>query len=812
MAKNIKGITVEIGGDTTKLGKAIQSVDQDTRGLQKELRGVNTLLKYDPKNVTLLQQKQELLTKSVEGTREKLNTLKDAQVQVQEQFDKGEITEEQYRDFQREIAFTEQKLKTYETQLGEVSKEHRTLEQSLDMTSEKMKKVGGTMQDVGGEMTKKLSVPLLAIAGLATKVGIDFEKSMSEVQAVSGATEEQMIALEASAREAGATTDKSASESAEALKYMALAGWSVEQSQSALLPILKLSSASSMELGRTSDLVTDTMSVLGLGTDDLSGYLDILAQTSRNSNTDVDMLGEAFLSVGGKLTMLGVDAEEGAVALGILANNGIKGSEAGTGLNAVLTNLTAPTGRAKTALDELGISAFDQNGEFIGIEETLGLVENATKGMTQEQQNSYLSMIAGKEHAKTLNALMSGLGGGFEDLGVKVGGADGALNDMYDTATNNTKGSLDNLSSAVEELGLTIFENLKPAIDFVVGILQKLIDWLNNLSPRMKQVVVIVGMIVASIGPLLMIIGTLVIWFGAVVGAMGKIMVVVKAVGVAFTAFTSGALAPVIAVIAGVVIAVIAIIAIIKNWGAITTWLSNLWGGFITWFKNIFGGFKNWVVTLFTGMGSGLMGAITGIPARVMGVFNSIKDKILTPLRNINLGTIGRDIMMGLVGGITNSIGAVTDVVKNVAGSIAGGFKKFLGIKSPSRLMRDAVGKMIPQGIAVGIEADTGDALNAVDDMNKKMMIANDVERMGLMGGNSTGSQISKMSETASGSTNNLNAKIDNLVGTINKMIATGGQNYQIVLDDGTLVGALAPEMDRALGLEQRKRNRGIGK
>ncbi|NMA48672.1 MAG: phage tail tape measure protein, partial [Tissierellia bacterium] len=209
--------------------------------------------------------------------------------------------------------------------LGEIKSELDGMKTKFEDT---FKSVGKKMSDVGGSLTKKVTLPIVGVGAAASKLGIDFDASMSEVQAVTGATAEEMEVLEKAARDAGATTNKSAKDAADGLKYMGLAGWSVEESQRALMPMLKLSSAGNMELGRTSDLVTDSMSALGLGIDDIDSYLDILAQTSRNSNTDIDALGEAFVQVGGRLNLLGVDTSEAAVALGILGDNGIKGSEA----------------------------------------------------------------------------------------------------------------------------------------------------------------------------------------------------------------------------------------------------------------------------------------------------------------------------------------------------------------------------------------------------------------------------------------------------------------------------------------------------
>lgn len=605
--RNIRGISIEIGGDTTKLENSLKTVYQKSTDLTRELRSVDRALKFNPKNVELTSQKQKILTEQVDNTRKRLNELRSAQAEVTRQYEAGEIDAGQYRSFQRELVETESILKTYERQLSEVSDKHKIFGKAMEEVGGKVQGVGNKIKDAGGkissvgrDLTMKLTTPIVGIGAAASKLGIDFEKSMSEVQAVSGATGEELEQLEKAARDAGATTDKSARDAADALQYMALAGWDVENSQQALMPILKLSSAANMELGRTSDLVTDTMSVLGLEIDDLEGYLDVLAQTSRNSNTDVDQLGESFLVVGGKLTQLGVEVEEGAVALGLLADNGIKGSEAGRGLNAILTNLTAPTGRAKKALEELGISAFDSNGEFIGIEETLQLVANATDGMTQEQQNLYLSMIAGKEHGKTLNALMGELGGGFDNLSGKVSGADGALEEMYDTATDNTMGAINNLRSAIEELGLKIFENLQPAIEKAVEFTQELTDKFNALTPEQQENIVKIGLMVAAIGPLILITGKVIAVFGSLVVGLGKVIVIagklITAVG-GIVSFLGGPLTLAIGAAIGVGV------LLYKNWDAVKIkavalkdGAINAWNQLTTTTKNKFNEIKDGIM------------------------------------------------------------------------------------------------------------------------------------------------------------------------------------------------------------------------
>lgn len=608
--RNIRGISIEIGGDTTKLENSLKTVYQKSTDLTRELRSVDRALKFNPKNVELTSQKQKVLTEQVDNTRKRLNELKSAQADVTRQYEAGEIDAGQYRAFQRELIETESILKTYERQLSEVSDTHKKVGKAMEEVGGKMQDVGKKITDVGGEMTKKLTLPILGVGIAAGKLGIDFEKSMSEVQAVTGASAEEMEVLEKAARDAGATTDKSARDAADALQYMGLAGWSVTDSQEALMPILKLSSAANMELGRTSDLVTDTMSVLGLEIDDLEGYLDVLAQTSRNSNTDVDQLGESFLVVGGKLTQLGVDVEDGAVALGLLADNGIKGSEAGRGLNAILTNLTAPTGRAKEALEELGISAFDSNGEFIGIEETLQLVADSTEDMTQEQQNMYLSMIAGKEHGKTLNALMGELGGGFDNLSGKVSGADGALEEMYDTATDNTMGAINNLRSAVEELGLKIFDNLQPAIEKAVEFTQKLTDKFNALTPEQQETIVQIGLMVAAIGPVLIVFGKMISVVGStiaiggkLIGSFGSILKVGGVLAKGLGATVGFIFSPAGAIMLGIAAVIAVGVLLYKNWDKVKQVGANLKDSLVNSWNTL----KSNTVTKFNEIKDGIM-------------------------------------------------------------------------------------------------------------------------------------------------------------------------------------------------------------
>lgn len=539
MAKKLSGITIKIDADASGLDKALSDVNTKASKTTKELREVNTALKFNPGNTELLAQKQKLLSDQVATTKEKLDKLKEAEAQVQEQFKKGEISQEQYREFQRELIETESKLKHYESQLASVNKENNEFTIKMNEMTKKLGDVGTKMSDVGKDLSKKVTAPLATIGGLAVKVGMDFEAGMSNVKATSGATAGEMQKLEKAARDAGRNTTKSATDAADALGYMSLAGWDVNTSISGLMPVLRLSEAGNIELAKASSLVTDSMSAMGVEVKDLPKYLDVVAQTARSSNTDIDQLAEAYIKVGGTLRGLNVPVEESAVALGMLANAGIKGNEAGTALNAVMNNLTAPTGRAKEALSDLGFSAFDSQGNFKGLENVLFDLKDKLAGMTEEQKNTYLSMIGGKEHVKDLNALLNGLDDSYDDLKKSVSESDGALEEMAKTMQDNAKGSLTELKSALEELAIKIYDVLSPIVSKIIEKIQAFVDKLDSISPKAQKVIVIAGLIVAGLGPVLIITGKLISSVGLITNAL-SLLNIAKIKDIAQTAIIHG--------------------------------------------------------------------------------------------------------------------------------------------------------------------------------------------------------------------------------------------------------------------------------
>lgn len=327
----------------------------------------------------------------------------------------------------------------------------------------------------------------------------DFDQAMANTAATAGASAEDYQKLEAAALEMGKKTTKTATEASEALGYMALAGWDVNTSISALEPVLRLSEATSMDLATCSDLVTDSMSALGLGVDELSGYLDVACKANNKSNQTAQQLMEAYIGCGGVLNNLGVEVEDSATALGVLANRGIKGSEAGNKLSTVLINLTSGTGQAGEMMEKLGISAFDSEGKFIGLQATLEQVNKATAGLTEEERNAALAAIGGKTQIDTLNDLLAGLNTTTEDgrtewqaLNDELRDAEGAMMDMAGKVTDTLPGAMAVFGSAVDDAKIRLCKIFAPmakdaifaVADYIPHITEKVTGFIQTLSGK----------------------------------------------------------------------------------------------------------------------------------------------------------------------------------------------------------------------------------------------------------------------------------------------------------------------------------------
>ena len=328
------------------------------------------------------------------------------------------------------------------------------------------------------------SAALAVAGGYAVKVGSDFEAGMSNVSAISGAAGSDLDRLTEKAKEMGAKTKFSATEAADAFQYMAMAGWKTEDMLSGIEGIMNLAAASGEDLATTSDIVTDALTAFGLSAADSTHFADVLAQASSNANTNVSLMGQTFKYVAPVAGALGFSAEDCAVAIGLMANSGIKASQAGTSLRQILANLVKPTDQMQTAMDELGISITDAGGNTKRLDALMGDLRNSFSGLTDSQKAQYAATIAGQEGMSALLALVNASESDYNKLKDSIYNADGAAARMAETMQDNLKGAVEELGGGIETLGIQIYESIESKLRSAVEAGTKNVERLSAAFSR----------------------------------------------------------------------------------------------------------------------------------------------------------------------------------------------------------------------------------------------------------------------------------------------------------------------------------------
>lgn len=428
-AGRIKGITIEIGGDTTKLTKALGQVDNALSKTKTNLRDIEKALKFNPSNTALLKDKQVELSKAIDQTKERLQAEKEAYEQLSHA-DKTPENIEKMRQLKTQIDLDTEALRQLEQ---EARQSASVLGTQMQVAGEKVKEVGDKIQEVGKKisavgqtLTTKVTMPIVAGFGAVIKTTADFDAQMSKVKAISGATSSEMVELEAKARKMGETTKFSATESGEAFEYMAMAGWKTEEMLNGVEGIMNLAAASGEELGKTSDIVTDALTALGMSAEESGRLADILAAAATNSNTNVSMMGESFKYAATTAGLLGYSAEDVAVALGLMANSGIKADMAGTSLRNMFNRMAKPTKESAMAMERLGLELYDDTGKMYSLRQIMDQLRTSFTQINmpldeynKELDNLDAQLAAGeitqKAYEKTL-----------EELNLQAFGAEGA--------------------------------------------------------------------------------------------------------------------------------------------------------------------------------------------------------------------------------------------------------------------------------------------------------------------------------------------------------------------------------------------------
>ena len=529
---------------------------------------------------------------------------------------------------------------------------------------QKLNGLSSAFKTTGGLLSKNVTLPIVGVGAAAVKTATDFEAGMSEVKAISGATGSEFDALRDKAIEMGAKTKFSASDSADAFKYMAMAGWDASQMMDGIAGIMDLAAASGEDLATTSDIVTDALTAFGLQASDSAHFADVLAQASSKSNTNVGLMGETFKYVAPVAGALGYSIEDTAVAIGLMANSGIKGSQAGTALRSTITRLAKPVGEAKDAVEELGISITNADGTMKPLSQTMVELREKFAGLTEEQKAQYAAMLAGQEGMSGLLAIVNASDEDFQKLTDEINNANGAAEDMASVMMDNTAGAVEQLKGALESAGILIGEKLTPYIRDLAEWITGLVEKFNNLSDEQQDNIVKWGLILAAIGPVLLILSKVISIVSVAMKAFGLLRTAIVGLTTAFRLLRVGNLAVMTAMggipkaVAGIVTAISGITAPIM---AVVAVVAVLVGAFVTLWKTN-EDFRNKMTQIWNKIRISIDGFFDGVVERINALgfdFESITEVI----KAVWLALC--DILAPVFEGAFNTIAIVLDGVFN---------------------------------------------------------------------------------------------------------------------------------------------------
>lgn len=530
------------------------------------------------------------------------------------------------------------------------------IQSDIESTGKKLdglNNLGTGITNVGKSLTTSLTLPIAGVGTAAVKLATDFEYSMSQVQAISGATGEEFEMLRDEAIELGGSTKFSAGEVADAMTEMAKAGWTTEQILSGMSGVLDAAAASGEGLATVSTIVADAVTGFGLEASDSSKIADLLTQAANSGTIGINDLGESFKYVAPVAGSLGISIEDATTAIAAMSMAGIKGSQAGTSLRTMLANIVNPTEKMQGAMVDLGLGikdaegnftslAVNADGSFKSLDELVATMRTNMQGMTDDQKAQTAAMLAGKEGMSGLLSLMNLTQEEYDAISASMYGSSGVAQETAEVMQDNLKSAVEQLGGAMESLAIRIGDQLIPIIRKVAEYITAFTEKLAGASEEQIQMGIKIAAVVAAIGPLLMIVGKLITTFVSVSKA-------ITAVKSGFTLLASSlgiATGPLLAIVAAVAAVVAAFVTLWKNNEEFRNKVTEIWTGVVEMFQNFFAQITEKINSLgfnFENFGQVLKAIWQGIcdflAPVFIGVFTYISDTIKTVL----------DVILGVV-------------------------------------------------------------------------------------------------------------------------------------------------------------------
>ena len=637
-AGRIKGITIEIGADTTKLTSALASVDRSLSKTQTNLRDINKALKLDPGNTELIKDKQIELNKAVEETKQKLDTEREALEQLRKT-DGFDENSEAARNLKTQIDLDTAALQELEKQAKAASsvlgQQMQAAGQHMQEVGNKIKSVGDNISGIGNDLTTKLTLPIVGMAGVATAKFAEVDKTMTLTNATMNNTAQEAELLDQAMKDAASNSTFGMNEAAQASLNFARAGLDAEQAASALAPAMNLAAGEAGDLDTVSGGLVATINGFGDGFDQAEHYADVFAAACNNSALDVNSLSESMSVAAPIFSTAGKSVEDAALYLGVMANAGIDANVAANSLKTGMARLAQPTKQAKEAMEKYGIAMSDIWNEDGSMKEMTVIQENLSKSfanLSEQEQMAAAGAIFGKNQMAPWLALINTAPADVQTLNDSLQNSTGTTKEMSEAMMSGFGGSIEKMKSSLDVLMTTLGQLIATYLTPLIEKVQAAVDWFMGLDKGTQDLIVKIGLIVAAIGPAISIIGGLVSTIGTVISvvgtitsAIGAIMPIISGIMAALPALGSviAAIASPIGIVVAAIAAVIAIgVLLYKNWDEIKEKAAK----FGEAVKNIFENIKNAISEKFNAIKEGISNAVNFIKNGVTEKFNAVKN------------------------------------------------------------------------------------------------------------------------------------------------------------------------------------------
>ena len=677
IGNKVKGITIEFNGETTKLGRAVNEINKKTRDLDSQLKSVDKALKFNPSNTELLAQKQTLLGRKVEETKNKLTALKEAQAKLDDDpaVDK---TSQDYMELRREIIETESKLKHFEKQLRDLGNV------KLTALGTEMKQIGSKMQNAGKQVSMYVTAPLVGAGTVAVKKFAEVDKTMQLTNATMKNSQAQADLLNEAMKKAAANSTYGMDEAATATLNFARAGLTAEEAADALAPAMNLAAGEGGNLEVVSSGLVATINGFGDSFDKAEKYADVFANACNNSALDIDSLSEAMSVAAPIFSAAGYSVNDAALYMGVMANNGIEASVAANALKTGMARLVEPSKQGAEWMDNLGISITNADGTMKDSVQVQSELHDAFSTLSESEQVAAASAIFGKNQMSNWLALINTAPKDVETLNTQLGET-GTTSEMAEKMMGGFGGSLEKIKSSLDVAATSLGEALAPMIAKAAEWIQKLVDWFNNLSPSAQRVIGVVMAITAAIGPLLVVSGILLSSIGQFLITGPKIISMFGAIGNASKILSGILSATPWMIVAAAAIA--AIILIVKNWDKIKEFFSKLWDAVKEIFTKAFEGIKLIITTYINIWKTIITTIFNAIKAYFLFIFNVYKTIFTTAFNAI------KTVVTTVLNGIKKFITGVWNGIKTATSTVWEKIKN--AIVTPIEKARDIIKKII---------------------------------------------------------------------------------------------------------------------